>query len=466
MNMKRTQRPALWVLWACGVVLSTAALTPSPQAPPSRYFVALYGNDAGNGTETAPWRTIQRCVSQAAPGDTCVIGPGRFAEAVVISRSGSAGHPLRVVGQDGGASVIEGTIAVSGDHVDVENIGVYMPPGATWGLRMTGHAGVARNIHVTTESASLGANNAAASISGSNNTLTRSRLEQTCFGITLGGTANLISHNELTGLWPNGGRCGDIDYVRVFGSDHALRNNVLHGIDRSRTGSAHVDCFQTFDNNGPDRAVRNLVIDGNFCSDASQGVLFQARVHRQSRDVVISNNVFTRVAAWCALLEDIDGVRILNNTCDTSTAHHGMWCRSNSHVGSCEFKNNIFYGRGTAYGVMGNARLIEGSAAAPGKNNLLFATEGPGAFKGYAADRLNTDPGFVDRAAGNYRLLASSPARDAGVPVDGWQGPVDYDGIARPQGAGWDIGAYEFTDTRPSAPGGLRIIPENPPTLR
>lgn len=465
--MTRLSNAAFWALGACVLLASTPVLTGSSQAP-AVYFVIVDGDDAGAGTERSPWRTIQRCVGQLAPGDTCMIGAGTFAEAVVVSRSGSSGSPIRIIGQSGDRTTIAGSLLVSGDHVVVEDMRVDMPAGATWGLRLYGHAGVASGMHVTTTSDSLGMNNLAAAVSGSGNTLTRSRLERTCFGLSLGGTSNVISHNELTDMWTNGGRCGDVDYVRLFGTNHQLRNNVLHGVDRSRTGSAHVDCFQSFDNNGPDRAVQNIVIDGNFCSDVSQGVLFTAKVHQLSRDVIISNNVFSKVAAWCALLEDIDGVRILNNTCDTSTAHHGMWCRSTTDKGSCEFKNNIFYGRGTAYGVMGRARLIDGQPGAPGRNNLLFSTpgQGQGQFKQYGADRVNVDPEFVDRDAGDYRLLPSSPARDAGVAIPGWPNPVDYDGVGRPQGGGWDIGAYEYTDTRPIAPGGLRIVPDASPAAR
>jgi hypothetical protein len=446
--------------------VSASAVTAGLQAPASTHFVSVSGNDSAAGTDAAPWRTIQRCVSQAVPGDTCIVGPGVFAEALVISQSGAPGARIRVAGQGGGRTTINGSVVIAGDHVTVEGFRVNMPAGATLGLRMEGRFGGARNMHVMTDSPALGQNNTAASVSGSSNTLIHSRLEGTCFGLSLGGTSNAILQNELTDMWTNGGRCGDVDYIRLFGANHQLRNNVLHGINRGRTGAAHVDCFQTFDNNGPERAVRNVIIDGNYCSDVSQGVLFQARVYRQSRDIVISNNVFTRVGAWCALIEDIDNVRILNNTCDTSGAHHGMWCRSSSEAGSCEFKNNIIYGTGTAYGVMGRARLIDGSPAAPGKNNLLFATPGGRRFDGYGADQLNRDPMFVDRAAGDFRLRPESPARDTGAPVSGWSDAVDQDGVRRPQGGGWDIGAYEFSATPPPAPAGLRVLPEGAPSAR
>lgn len=78
---------------------------------------------------------------------------------------------------------------------------------------------------------------------------------------------------------------------------------------------------------------------------------------------------------------------------------------------------------------------------------------------GYKTDSLNTDPGFVSAAAGDFRLRGSSPARDAGtnpctasgVPLACCTGSgtddgtcTDYAGRHVPMGLGWDIGAYEY----------------------
>ena len=46
---------------------------------------------------------------------------------------------------------------------------------------------------------------------------------------------------------------------------------------------------------------------------------------------------------------------------------------------------------------------------------------------------------------GNYHPIVSSPAVDAGSSVNAPN--IDKDGIARPQGSGFDIGCYEFTET-------------------
>jgi len=53
------------------------------------------------------------------------------------------------------------------------------------------------------------------------------------------------------------------------------------------------------------------------------------------------------------------------------------------------------------------------------------------------------NPKFVDPLDDDYHLSAMSPCIDAGT-SDGAPA-TDYDGIARPQGQGYDIGAYEFS---------------------
>jgi len=70
------------------------------------------------------------------------------------------------------------------------------------------------------------------------------------------------------------------------------------------------------------------------------------------------------------------------------------------------------------------------------------------------------DPLFVDVSNGNFSIQSISPAIDAGVDL-GSPYKQDKNAVSRPQGSGWDIGAYEFVgnfNNSPPPPQNLRYI--------
>ena len=68
------------------------------------------------------------------------------------------------------------------------------------------------------------------------------------------------------------------------------------------------------------------------------------------------------------------------------------------------------------------------------------------------------DPLFVNPQTGNFKLLESSPAIDAGIAQTDFL--YDIEGNSRPSGERWDIGAFEFIS------GNINIHPEAPNNLK
>jgi hypothetical protein len=88
------------------------------------------------------------------------------------------------------------------------------------------------------------------------------------------------------------------------------------------------------------------------------------------------------------------------------------------------------------------------------KNNILYQNRGTIQDLGSGTNQshnLVTDPKFIDPSANNFHLQPNSPAIDAGITIP--EVTTDFDGITRPQGNAYDIGAYEFVgnnqDTTP-----------------
>lgn len=70
------------------------------------YHVAATGSDNNPGTETQPFRTINRALGIVAPGATIRVHAGTYPETVWIERSGTASRPIVLEGAGDGEAVI------------------------------------------------------------------------------------------------------------------------------------------------------------------------------------------------------------------------------------------------------------------------------------------------------------------------------------------------------------------------
>jgi hypothetical protein len=76
---------------------------------------------------------------------------------------------------------------------------------------------------------------------------------------------------------------------------------------------------------------------------------------------------------------------------------------------------------------------------------IQFESESDPDFEVLQANNINQDPLWVNRNNDNLRLTALSPVIDQGDPnPPGGLPTPDFDGVTRPQGAGPDMGAFEF----------------------
>jgi parallel beta-helix repeat protein len=402
--------------------------------------------DANPGTAALPWKTIAKSAMVAAAGDSVIVKSGTYAERISFSagHSGTIGRkmvfkadPRRTVFMQGfntsGANYLRvegfdittalggwngGGIWISASNLEIVDNYCHDIPGP--GIQSNWSGGPWDSVYI-------GANH----------------VYHCQYGMTVSGTNFLVEKNEVNRLFQYD-TTGDCDYSRFFGDNITFRGNYFHGTIFSEVGNAHLDCWQTFDNNGEHAA--NITWDGNWCSECDEGLMAEGIYHHNTHDFTFKNNIFAHSAAWGLCVSDgITNINVFNNTF-YDIKYFGVGF-GGSFTSGAVVKNNIF---SKCYD---HAIIVNNGAAPVTEDYNIFnsSTWNPVA----AHDKYNVDPGFVDSAGGNFRLKSTSPAVDAGtlVPV-----ATDYDGNARPVNGTFDIGAFEFTNAAVEWPRGEQGI--------
>lgn len=73
----------------------------SPTIKASVIHVSIYGDDNNPGTKIQPFRSIQKAVDSAGPGDIVFINKGSYREFIKINTSGKEGFPVVIEGERG-----------------------------------------------------------------------------------------------------------------------------------------------------------------------------------------------------------------------------------------------------------------------------------------------------------------------------------------------------------------------------
>jgi hypothetical protein len=137
-----------------------------------------------------------------------------------------------------------------------------------------------------------------------------------------------------------------------------------------------------------------------------------------------------------------------------SGADHAIWCTE--QVSPPLIKNNIVRSLSGGFGTI----VVTGSNTSGVSHNAITGGSSVG------SNVITSNPLFTDEMNGNFTLQENSPCVDAGINL-GSPYNVDKNGTSRPQGNGWDIGAYEMVfgpDITPPEVGGAVL--EDSLTLR
>ena len=410
---------------ACGRTSGDITFTPkndSPPPPGATFYVSPAGSDSNPGTEAQPFRTIQRAANVVSPGNTVIVedgvysGSNQCSNAVVcLTRGGSAGQLVTFKSRN------------------------------KWGAKIDGQNGVAAT------------------------------------GFAFGG-ANYIRIQDFE-IYGVANARGSASGIEVFNSGRfsEIVGNRIHDVGHVCTDTTNAQV-------GIDIEQNNVLVDGNRIHDigrfapGQQGCQPSTQnwtnhdhgiYHSVGDDVTIRNNIIYRTERGWAIQAYPNSrarMNILNNTFAFTNQNPGKYgaiiIYDRMTVSDSNISNNIFYQVNTA-------AIYVGGSSSPSFSNvrvsnnivqngaMLIADSGVGTGLNLINNRENTDPAMVDPASYDFHLQASSLAIDSGavVPVS-----TDHEGRPRPQGGGYDIGAYEYSSSGMSSHSniGLSFIAFNP----
>lgn len=401
------------------------------------YSVSPTGNDTSPGSSSAPWRTLQHAAETVSAGDTVLIRSGTYA-GFRSQSNGSAGLPITFKSENG-ASVVVNTLGPNDWHGSIIEIEDY-----DWwiidGLEVTGapdNAGIdiREAEHVTV---------------------------QNCY----------CHHNQKWGIFTG--------FVEYFTAEYNECSYSVeeHGIYHSNSGDNAVIRHNTCHHNnacgiqinadpsmGGDGISSNCTVSHNVLYE--NGAIGGAAINLASvRDSLIANNlIYSNHAGGIAAWDDGQGeewgsknIKYYNNTVHMPT--DGRWAVNlkNGSTGS-SVKNNVLIHENPARGGLeiDTSSLTDLSSD---YNLLLWISvdETTIALSAWQSDYSQDGHSFSQTAnqtfvspGSDYHLLPSALAVNGGTALP--EITDDLDRNSRPQGADYDIGAYERTVACPPCSG-------------
>ena len=175
------------------------------------------------------------------------------------------------------------------------------------------------------------------------------------------------------------------------------------------------------------------------------------------RNSVVRNN--GSLIAWSSgiLIAKGNGNMAYNNI--VRNGNHGIavgFGASNSYVYNNTVFGNLYNGVDIGDSGASNAIVRNNISFQNGSSNIYVRSTASGTIQ---SNNLTTDPKFVNAAANDFRLQSASPAINTGISLA--EVPTDFIGTVRPQGVGYDVGAYEYNTggATLSAPSQLVVSP-------
>ncbi|HXJ19141.1 MAG TPA: right-handed parallel beta-helix repeat-containing protein [Polyangia bacterium] len=404
------------------------------------YSVSPTGSDTASGQSGAPWATIQHAIGKVKAGDTVTVEDGTYAGLACDTVSGTAAAPIVFKSRNKwGAKITSATSGSSQDWVQFSSCSYITFDG----FEVSGSVRSGIAILGNTDDGSDA----------------RGVVIQNCYSHNNGGTTVAGRHDGI---------------FSGFALDLTIQDNTIdttgeHGIYVSNSADNPKILRNTVSNTGAnciqinadvksqvsgkaDGLISNWRIEGNVVSTCkgAAGINLDGAIQG-----VASNNVIYNASEGGFTLFDGDGAEashdnlIVNNTVYDPSGSRSAIQIADDAENNVVF-NNIFVAKSGAFEIQTVKNLMH-------DYNIVSSFDGGSASAHESTvTTANAAALFAVASSGNLQLASGSAAIDKGVASYGSDSAPTTDvlGAARPAGAGYDLGAYEYGSTPPATGSG------------
>jgi len=374
------------------------------------------------GTESQPWRTIQKAADTATAGDTVYVKKGVYNEWVDVKNSGTAGNPITFMAYSGDSPIIDGSGGVVAakkaivwiknknhivlDGFEVRNCAEYLIM-------------VYYSDHCTVRNC----------VAHSNSSARHSGIVFLCSDY------GLVENNEVYNAGWNAINCMSSNYTKI-------KSNYIH----DNSNHCGINIFP-ISSEGQTMYTGNDIMY-NVVSGCSTGIY----TRYQKNNKIVGNVIYKNMSYGIFFYKHPDEpntpyiahTKIYNNTIISN-----RWGFQNNSAHYVTVKNNIF-----AYNTDYQVYVREGKTVGHVLDHNLYypnAKIGWGGTKytslsafqkatNQGANGIDKNPFLKD----DYSITSQSFTIDAGADLSAEGVTKDVNGVSRPQGNGFDIGAFEF----------------------